>query len=65
MKETGNQGFLKIISSKEEEPFYPGQILAPQGLRIFYRIPLKSQAKFSDIFLAKQMKRSCSQNVNE
>lgn len=31
MREAGNQGFLKIISSKEEEPFLSWADLGPTG----------------------------------
>lgn len=60
------QGCLKSISGKEEQLLYPGQILASPGeLGTFYRIPLRPGPESSEVFLAKQMKRSSSQNVNE
>lgn len=60
------QGCLKIISSKEEQPLYPGQILVTQEAEnLLIEFFSRPRPESSKVFLAKQMKRSSSQNVNE
>lgn len=60
------QGCLKSISRKGEQPLCPGQILASLGgWEPFTEYPYRPGPESSEVFLAKQMKRSSSQNVNE
>lgn len=60
------QGCFKSISGKEEQILCPGQILILLGgWELFIEYPCWPRPESSEVFLAKQMKRSSSQNVNE